>query len=234
MASSRRIHISHVRAENARQLERALDTLRRAVWIQKTTPWNGLPNVRKADRWLVYAGAPYHELLYEGEAITPSRESEGVWQARFGRIRAFPNPRRLEELRAFGQEHDWNAWEDLEADYWTVPEDLAPLFYEFASTKSASARHASGAGDAEYQMIAGTPHLREHALAIAGGKCQVCGEAGFPTGHEAPFDRYLEVHALDPPRNDLRTLIAVCPNCHQKYHHASEDVQAGLPLENPF
>jgi hypothetical protein len=234
MASNRRIHISHVRAENARMLERALDTLRRAVWIQKTTPWNGLPNVRKADRWLVYVGCPYNELLYEGEAITPSREADGVFQARFGRIRAFPNPRRLEELRAFGHEHGWPAWENIKADHWMAPEDLAPLFYEFVSTKPPSTRHAPGAGDAEYQMIDSTPHLREHALAIAGGKCQVCAQPGFPTGHEPPYDRYLEIHALDPPRNDLRTLIVVCPNCHQKYHHASGEVRASLPRENPF
>jgi len=66
----------------------------------------------------------------------------------------------------------------------------------------------------------------------AGYRCEICGKLGFEKDNG---ERYAEVHHIDElamggadlPSN----LICVCPTCHRKLHHGSEEVRNALTMK---
>lgn len=88
----------------------------------------------------------------------------------------------------------------------------------------AAARPSSAIGKVQRTVYERSADVKAYVLARAAGTCQGCDEP-------APFRRrdgsaYLEPHhirrASDGGPDDPRFVIALCPNCHRRVHHADD------------
>lgn len=71
------------------------------------------------------------------------------------------------------------------------------------------------------------PQVKAWVLENSRGVCEACDAKGpFLNDHDEPF---LEVHHVEPladgGADTINNAIAVCPNCHRRFHHSKDRVQ---------
>lgn len=91
--------------------------------------------------------------------------------------------------------------------------------------------------DPKYKMMfaktfSRNPIIARYIKEKSGYRCEICGRLGFKKENG---ERYAEVHHIDELAKggaDLPSnLICVCPICHKKFHHGSEEVRKTLKLK---
>jgi|GEM_PF-7065226 len=78
------------------------------------------------------------------------------------------------------------------------------------------------------------PFVKAWVLENAKGNCESCGSpAPFLNSNDDPF---LEVHHVillaEGGSDTICNTIAVCPNCHRRYHHSKEKISDAMDLYN--